>query len=60
MSVTHFVIYVCDVHAVEDVVFEVVLQDPSQDVKGNVGPEQSDESGAVITAEYKLMKTVTC
>jgi len=35
---TYFVVYVGDVHAVEDVILEIVPQYPSQDIKGNVGP----------------------
>lgn len=37
-SEPHLVVHICDVHAVEDVVPEVVAQHPPQDVEGDVGP----------------------
>lgn len=37
---THFVVDVCDIHAIEHVVFEVVPQYPSQDIEGDVRPVQ--------------------
>ena len=36
---TYLVIYVGDVHAVEDVVVKVILHHPPQNIKGNVRPE---------------------
>ncbi len=39
----YFVVYVCDVHAVQDVVFEVVPQYPSQNIKRYVRPVQRHE-----------------
>lgn len=35
---TYFVIYVCDIHAVEDIILEVVPQYPSQNIERYVGP----------------------
>lgn len=40
---SHLVVDVCDVHAVEDVVLEVIPQDPPQDVEGDVGPATEAE-----------------
>lgn len=37
-SEPYLVVHICDVHAVEDVVPEVVTQHPPQDVEGDVGP----------------------
>lgn len=39
MRHTHFIVYVCDVHAVEDVILEVVPQYPPQDIEGDVGSD---------------------
>lgn len=37
-SSSHLVIYICDVHGIEDIIFEIVLQYSSEDIKGYVGP----------------------
>lgn len=39
MHHTHFIVYVCDVHAVEDVILEVVPQYPPQDIEGDIGSD---------------------
>lgn len=38
---SYFVINICDVHTVEDVVFEIILQDSPKYVKRNVGSERT-------------------
>lgn len=38
---SYFVINICDVHTVEDIVFEIILQYSPQNVKRNVGPEKT-------------------
>lgn len=37
---SHLVIYICDVHGIEDIIFEIVLQYSSEDIKGYVGPAE--------------------
>lgn len=37
---TYFVIYVCDVHTVEDIILEVIPQYSSQNVKRYIGPKK--------------------
>ena len=36
---TYLVIYVRDVHTIEDIVVEVILHHPPQNIKGDVRPE---------------------
>ncbi len=38
---SYFVINICDVHTVEDIIFEIILQYSPQNVKRNVGPEKT-------------------
>lgn len=54
---TYFVIDVCDVHAVQDVILEVVPQYPSQNIKRYVGPVQRHRLHKQI--QEKPEKTLT-
>ena len=38
---TYFVIYVCDIHAVENIIFEIVSEYPSQYIKRYVRSAES-------------------
>ena len=38
---TYFVIYVCDIHAVENIIFEIVFEYPSQYIKRYVRSAES-------------------
>ena len=59
-TITNLVIDVSDVHDVEDVILEIIFQDPPHDVKGDVGPKRNVSLCHHILTEMRWLILLMC